>query len=98
MSSLYAIMSHLSAANRTVDSPGCASVPSSDVTEMAITWIFDSCGDRTYVQRQDELNRITVRMWSNLDQKVMIVRTDFEAVQLIHALEQEFGVSWMGAD
>lgn len=56
---------------------------------MAITWIFDLCGDRSYVQRHDELNRIIVRTWSNLDQKVMIVRTDFEAVQLIHALEQE---------
>jgi hypothetical protein len=56
---------------------------------MAITWIFDSCGDRSYVQRQDELNRITVRTWSNLDQKVMFVRTDFEALQLIQALEQE---------
>jgi hypothetical protein len=56
---------------------------------MAITWIFELCGDRIYVQRQDERNRITVRTWSNLDQKVMIVRTDFEAVQLIQALEEE---------
>ena len=56
---------------------------------MAITWIFDFEGERSYVQRQDGPGQIAVLTWSALDQKTMIVRTDHEAVQLIHALEQE---------
>ncbi len=56
---------------------------------MATTWIFEYEGERSYVQRQDGLDQITVRTWSNLDQNAMIVRTDLEAVQLVQALEQE---------
>jgi hypothetical protein len=59
------------------------------LNKMATTWIFEFDGDRSYVQRQDEIDHITVRTWSNLDQDAIIVRTDFEAVQLIRALEQE---------
>ena len=56
---------------------------------MAITWIFEFEGERSYVQRQDGVDQITVRTWSHLDQDAMIVRTDLEAVQLVQALEQE---------
>lgn len=56
---------------------------------MATTWIFEYEGERSYVQRQDELDRITVLTWSNLDQNAMIVHTDLEAVQLVQALQQE---------
>ncbi len=56
---------------------------------MAITWIFEYEGERSYVQRQDGLNQITVRTWSNLDQDAMIIHTDLEAVQLVNALQQE---------
>jgi len=56
---------------------------------MAITWIFEHEGERSFVQRQDGLDQITVRTWSNLDQDAMIVRTNLEAVQLVQALEQE---------
>ena len=56
---------------------------------MAITWIFEFEGERSYVQRQDGLNQITVRTWSNLDQDAMIIHTDLEAAQLVTALQQE---------
>ncbi len=56
---------------------------------MAITWIFEHEGERSYVQRQDELDQIAIRTWSNLDQGTIIVRTDLEAVQLVQALGQE---------
>jgi hypothetical protein len=56
---------------------------------MAITWIFEFDGDRSYIQRQDEIDHITVRTWSRLDQGATIVRSDFEAVQLIRAVQQE---------
>lgn len=56
---------------------------------MAITWIFEFEGERSYVQRQDGLDRITVLTWSNLDQDAIIVHTDCEAVQLVQALQQE---------
>ena len=56
---------------------------------MAITWIFEHEGERSYVQRQDEEDQITVRTWSNLDQGALIVHTDLEAVQLVQALQQE---------
>jgi hypothetical protein len=56
---------------------------------MAITWIFEYEGERSYVQRQDDLDRITVRTWSNLDQGAMIIHTNLEAVQLVQALQQE---------
>ena len=57
---------------------------------MAITWIFEYEGERSYLQRQDGLNQITVRTWSNLDQDdAMIIHTDLEAVQLVNALQQE---------
>ena len=56
---------------------------------MAITWIFEFEGERSYVQRQDGPDGITVLTWSNLDQDATIVRTELEAVQLIQALGQE---------
>lgn len=56
---------------------------------MAITWIFECEGERSYVQRQDGLDGITVLTWSNLDQGATVVHTDLEAVQLVQALEQE---------
>lgn len=56
---------------------------------MATTWIFDFDGDRSYIQRQDEPDHIAIRTWSSLDQGVTIVHSDFDAVQLIRALEQE---------
>ena len=56
---------------------------------MAITWIFEYEGARSYVQRQDGPDQIAVLTWSDLDQDTTIVRTDFEAVQLIQALGQE---------
>ena len=56
---------------------------------MAITWIFEFEGERSYVQRQDGLDRITVLTWSNIDQNAIIVHTDLEAVQLVQALQQE---------
>jgi hypothetical protein len=56
---------------------------------MATTWIYDFDGDRSYIQRQDEINQITIRTWSSLDQGATTVRSDFDAVQLIRALEQE---------
>ena len=34
---------------------------------MAITWIYENEGERSYVQRQDGLNEITVLTWSNVD-------------------------------
>jgi hypothetical protein len=55
---------------------------------LAITWIFEFEGERSYVQRQDGVDQITVRTWSNLDQDAMIVRTDLEAVQLDQTLQQ----------
>lgn len=56
---------------------------------MAITWVFEYEGERSYVQRQDGLDRITVLTWSNLDQNAIIVHSDLEAVQLVQALQQE---------
>ena len=56
---------------------------------MAITWIFEFEGERSYVQRQDGPDQIRVLTWSNLDQDAMIVHTDLEAVQLVQALQQE---------
>jgi hypothetical protein len=56
---------------------------------MAITWIFEYEGERSYVQRQDGLDQITVRTWTNLDQDAMIVHTNLEAMQLVQALQQE---------
>ena len=56
---------------------------------MATTWIFEFDGDRSYIQRQDEPDRIFIRTWSSLDQGATIVHSDFDAVQLIRALEQE---------
>ena len=63
---------------------------------MAITWIFEYEGDRSYMQRQDGLSQITVRTWSKLDHDAMIIHTDLEAVQLVQALQQELE-SGMGA-
>jgi len=56
---------------------------------MAITWIFEYEGERSYVQRQDGEDQITVRTWSSLDQDATIVRTELEAVQLVQALQEE---------
>jgi len=57
---------------------------------LATTWIFEFDGDRSYIQRQDETtDRITIRTWNSLDQGATIVHSDFEAVQLVGALEQE---------
>ena len=56
---------------------------------MAITWIFENEGERSYVQRQDGPNEITVLTWSNLDQGATVVHTELEAVQLVQALGQE---------
>ena len=56
---------------------------------MAITWIFEYEGERSYVQRQDGPDQIRVLTWSNLDQDAMVVETDLEAVQLVQALQQE---------
>lgn len=56
---------------------------------MAITWIFEHEGEQCYVQRQDQLDRITVLTWSDSDQDATIVHTELEAVQLIQAIEQE---------
>ena len=57
--------------------------------KMAITWIFENEGERSYVQRQDGPNEITVLTWSNLDQGATVVHTELEAVQLVQALGQE---------
>ena len=56
---------------------------------MAITWIFEYEGERSYVQRQNGEDQITVRTWNSLDQDAMIVHTELEAVQLVQALQQE---------
>ena len=56
---------------------------------MAITWIFENEGERSYVQRQDGPNGITVLTWNSLDQDATIVHTELEAVQLVQALGQE---------
>jgi hypothetical protein len=56
---------------------------------MAITWIFEHEGERCYVQRQDHPDRIAVLTWGSLDQDTLTVHSDFEAVQLIQAIEQE---------
>jgi hypothetical protein len=56
---------------------------------MAITWIFENEGDRCYVQRQDRVDQISILTWSNLEQDSMTVHNEFEAAQLIHAIEQE---------
>lgn len=56
---------------------------------MATTWIFEFDGDRSYIQRQDEPDHISIRTWSSLDQGTTIVHSDYDAVQLIRALEQE---------
>ena len=63
--------------------------PLGDVNKMAITWIFDYEGDRSYVQRQDGPDGITVLTWSSLDQDATIVHTELEAVQLVQAIQQE---------
>ena len=60
-----------------------------DVNEMATTWIFEYEGERSYVQRQDALDRITVLTWNSLEQDATIVHTELEAVQLVQALTQE---------
>ena len=56
---------------------------------MAITWIFENEGDRSYVQRQDGVDQISILTWSNLEQDSMTVHSELEAVQLIQAIEQE---------
>ena len=56
---------------------------------MAITWIFENEGDRSYVQRQDGVEQISILTWSNLEQDRMTVHSELEAVQLIQAIEQE---------
>jgi hypothetical protein len=56
---------------------------------MATTWIFEYEGERSYVQRQDGLDRIAVLTWNTLEQDTTIVRTELEAVQLVQALGQE---------
>ena len=59
------------------------------VDNLATTWIFDYEGERSYIQRQDEPDRILIRTWSSLDQGATVVHSEFEAVQLVRALEQE---------
>ena len=56
---------------------------------MATTWIFENEGDRCYLQRQDGVEQISILTWSDLDQDNMTVHSEFEAVQLIQAIEQE---------
>ena len=56
---------------------------------MAITWIFEHEGDRSYVQRQDGVDQISILTWSNLEQDRTTVHSELEAVQLIQAIEQE---------
>ncbi len=58
-------------------------------TEMAITWIFEHEGDRSYVQRQDGVDQISIQTWSHLEQDSMTVHSEHDAVQLIQAIEQE---------
>jgi hypothetical protein len=59
--------------------------------QMAVTWIYEQEHEheRCYVQRQDYPDRIAVRTWGNLDQDSIIVHTELDAVQLIHAIGQE---------
>ena len=56
---------------------------------MATTWIFEHEGDRCYVQRQDQVDQISILTWSNLEQGTVSVHSELEAVQLIEAIEQE---------
>ena len=64
---------------------------------MAITWIFEHEGERSYVQRQDELDQIAIRTWSNLDQGTIIVRTDLKAGATRSSPRTGIGVPGMGA-
>ena len=58
-------------------------------TGMAITWIFEHEGDRCYVQRQDQVDQISILTWSKLEQGSTAVHSELEAVQLVQAIEQE---------
>ena len=76
--------------------PAAASARLGGMNKLAITWIFEFEGERSYVQRQDGLDHITVLTWSHLDQNAIVVETDREACSS-SSPPTGIGVSRMGA-